>query len=97
MGLYPNGQPAEIFVRMAKEGSTIAGLMECFGAVASVALRHGVPPSQPSQICDQSPKFFITHVLASISLYPLKMDRLLILGCRSQVDGSTRHRKGRRV
>jgi ribonucleoside-diphosphate reductase alpha chain len=29
VGLYPNGQPGEIFIRMAKEGSTIAGLMEC--------------------------------------------------------------------
>jgi ribonucleoside-diphosphate reductase alpha chain len=28
---------------MAKEGSTIAGLMECFGAVVSVSLQHGVP------------------------------------------------------
>jgi ribonucleoside-diphosphate reductase alpha chain len=43
VGLYPNGQPGEIFIRMAKEGSTIAGLMECFGTVASVALQHGVP------------------------------------------------------
>jgi ribonucleoside-diphosphate reductase alpha chain len=43
VGLYPNGQPAEIFVRMAKEGSTIAGLMECFGTVVSVSLQHGVP------------------------------------------------------
>jgi ribonucleoside-diphosphate reductase alpha chain len=29
---------------MAKEGSTIAGLMECFGTVVSVSLQHGVPP-----------------------------------------------------
>jgi ribonucleoside-diphosphate reductase alpha chain len=43
VGLYPNGQPGEVFIRMAKEGSTIAGLMECFGTVASVALQHGVP------------------------------------------------------
>jgi ribonucleoside-diphosphate reductase alpha chain len=43
VGLYPNGQPGEIFIRMAKEGSTIAGLMECFGTVVSVALQHGVP------------------------------------------------------
>ena len=43
VGLYPNGQPGEIFIRMAKEGSTIAGLMECFGTVASVSLQHGVP------------------------------------------------------
>ncbi len=43
IGLYPNGQPGEIFIRMAKEGSTIAGLMECFGTVVSVSLQHGVP------------------------------------------------------
>jgi hypothetical protein len=43
VGLYPNGQTGEIFIRMAKEGSTIAGLMECFGTVVSVSLQHGVP------------------------------------------------------
>ena len=43
VGLYPNGQPGEIFVRMSKAGSTIAGLMECFGTVVSVSLQHGVP------------------------------------------------------
>src|ERR1700752_2124478 len=43
IGLYPNGQPGEIFVRMAKEGSTIAGMMEGFGTVVSVSLQHGVP------------------------------------------------------
>ena len=41
--LYRNGQPGEIFIRMAKAGSTIAGLMECFGTVVSVSLQHGVP------------------------------------------------------
>jgi len=43
LGFYPNGQPGEIFIRMAKAGSTIAGLMECFGTVVSVSLQHGVP------------------------------------------------------
>ena len=43
VGFYPNGQPGEIFIRMAKAGSTIAGLMECFGIVVSVSLQHGVP------------------------------------------------------
>jgi ribonucleoside-diphosphate reductase alpha chain len=43
VGFYPNGLPGEIFIRMAKAGSTIAGLMECFGAVVSVSLQHGVP------------------------------------------------------
>jgi ribonucleoside-diphosphate reductase alpha chain len=43
VGLYPNGKPGEIFIRMATAGSTIAGLMESFGTVVSVALQHGVP------------------------------------------------------
>jgi ribonucleoside-diphosphate reductase alpha chain len=43
VGLYPNGQPGEVFIRMAKAGSAISGLMECLGAVTSVALQHGVP------------------------------------------------------
>ena len=43
VGFYPNGQPGEIFIRMAKAGSTIAGLMECFCTVVSVSLQHGVP------------------------------------------------------
>src|SRR6201997_4264734 len=42
-GLYPNGRPGEILLRMAKAGSTIGGFMECFGTVVSVSLQHGVP------------------------------------------------------
>ena len=43
VGMYPNGQPGEIFIRMSKEGSTIAGLMESFATLFSVSLQHGVP------------------------------------------------------
>jgi ribonucleoside-diphosphate reductase alpha chain len=43
VGLYPNGQPGEIFIRMAKEGSTISGLMDSFATAISIALQHGVP------------------------------------------------------
>ncbi|MDE1154847.1 MAG: vitamin B12-dependent ribonucleotide reductase [Acidobacteriaceae bacterium] len=43
VGLYPNGQPGEIFIRMAKEGSTISGLMDSFATAASMCLQHGVP------------------------------------------------------
>jgi ribonucleoside-diphosphate reductase alpha chain len=37
-----NGKPGEIFIRMAKEGSTIAGLMDAFGIAVSLALQYGV-------------------------------------------------------
>jgi ribonucleoside-diphosphate reductase alpha chain len=42
-GLYEDGTPGEIFVRMAKEGSTIAGLMDSFATAISLSLQHGVP------------------------------------------------------
>ncbi len=43
VGLYPNGQPGEIFITMAKEGSTVSGLMDSFALAVSIALQHGVP------------------------------------------------------
>jgi ribonucleoside-diphosphate reductase alpha chain len=43
VGLYPSGQPGEIFIRMAKEGSTVSGLMDSFATAISLALQHGVP------------------------------------------------------
>jgi ribonucleoside-diphosphate reductase alpha chain len=43
VGLYPNGTPGEIFIRMAKEGSTISGLMDSFATAISMCLQHGVP------------------------------------------------------
>jgi ribonucleoside-diphosphate reductase alpha chain len=43
VGLYENGSPGEIFVRMAKEGSVIAGLMDSFATAVSLSLQHGVP------------------------------------------------------
>jgi ribonucleoside-diphosphate reductase alpha chain len=43
VGLYPNGAPGEIFIRMAKEGSTISGLMDSFATAISMCLQHGVP------------------------------------------------------
>src|SRR5271165_1668479 len=43
VGVYDDGLPGEIFVRMAKEGSTISGLMDSFATVVSLALQHGVP------------------------------------------------------
>jgi ribonucleoside-diphosphate reductase alpha chain len=43
VGLYPNSQPGEIFIKMAKEGSTVSGLMDAFATSISLALQHGVP------------------------------------------------------
>ena len=43
MGLYKDGTPGELFIRMAKEGSTVSGLMDSFATAISLALQHGVP------------------------------------------------------
>jgi ribonucleoside-diphosphate reductase alpha chain len=43
VGLYPDGTPGELFITMAKEGSTVSGLMDSFALAVSIALQHGVP------------------------------------------------------
>ncbi len=43
VGLYPDGRPGELFITMAKEGSTIGGLMDCFGTAISINLQYGTP------------------------------------------------------
>jgi ribonucleoside-diphosphate reductase alpha chain len=43
VGLYDDGRPGELFITMAKEGSTIGGLMDCFGTAVSMSLQYGVP------------------------------------------------------
>ncbi|MBK7951289.1 MAG: vitamin B12-dependent ribonucleotide reductase [Deltaproteobacteria bacterium] len=42
-GLYEDGQPGEIFLKMAKEGSTVSGLMDTIATMTSIALQYGVP------------------------------------------------------
>ena len=43
VGLYSDGQPGEIFLRMAKEGSTVSGLMDTIATMTSISLQYGVP------------------------------------------------------
>jgi len=43
VGLYEDGTPGEMFITMAKEGSTVGGLMDCFGTAISLCLQYGVP------------------------------------------------------
>lgn len=43
VGLYDDGSPGELFIKIAKEGSTIAGLMDTIGILTSMALQYGVP------------------------------------------------------
>lgn len=43
VGLYENQEPGEVFIQMAKEGSTIGGLMDTVATLTSMALQYGVP------------------------------------------------------
>jgi ribonucleoside-diphosphate reductase alpha chain len=43
VGLFEDGNPGEVFITMAKEGSTISGLMDSFATAVSYALQYGVP------------------------------------------------------
>jgi len=43
VGLFEDGQPGELFITMAKEGSTIGGLMDTIATLTSMSLQYGVP------------------------------------------------------
>jgi ribonucleoside-diphosphate reductase alpha chain len=43
VGLYDDGTPGDIFVDIAKEGTALAGLMNCFMIAVSIGLQYGVP------------------------------------------------------
>ncbi len=43
VGMFPDGRPGEVFITMAKEGSTVGGLMDAFGTAISISLQYGVP------------------------------------------------------
>ncbi len=43
VGMYEDGAPGEVFITMAKQGSTVSGLMDAFATSISIALQYGVP------------------------------------------------------
>lgn len=45
IGLFENGQPGEVFIKMSKEGSTLSGLIQGFCRAFSLALQHGLSPA----------------------------------------------------
>ena len=64
MGLYEEGLPGEIFITMAKEGSTVSGLMDSFATAISLALQYGVPLKV---LCDK----FSHRVLSPAAGHPI--------------------------
>ncbi|MEO8458244.1 MAG: adenosylcobalamin-dependent ribonucleoside-diphosphate reductase [Chloroflexota bacterium] len=49
VGLYDDGRPGEIFVKINKEGSTVSGLMDTVALLTSVTLQYGVPIEELSR------------------------------------------------
>ena len=43
VGQYEDGRPGEVFIKVAKQGSTLAGIMDAFSISISLGLQHGVP------------------------------------------------------
>jgi len=43
VGEYPDGRPGEVFIKVSKQGSTLAGVMDAFSIAVSLGLQHGVP------------------------------------------------------
>ena len=48
LGLYPNGKPGELFLKMGKVGSTVNGLLDVVGVLSSLLLQHG---ANIEQVC----------------------------------------------
>ncbi|NQU41263.1 MAG: vitamin B12-dependent ribonucleotide reductase [Lentisphaerae bacterium] len=49
VGMYEDGGPGEMFITMAKEGSTVGGTMDAFGTAISLCLQYGVPVQELCQ------------------------------------------------
>jgi ribonucleoside-diphosphate reductase alpha chain len=49
IGLYPDGKPGEIFIKMSKEGSTLSGLIQGFCRAFSLALQHGLSAPEAAE------------------------------------------------
>ena len=43
VGEYEDGRPGEVFIKVSKQGSTLAGIMDAFSICISLGLQHGVP------------------------------------------------------
>lgn len=74
VGLFPDGQPGELFVKISKEGSTASGLMDGVAILTSLALQYGIPIEalvkkfrhtrfEPSGMTDNADQRFATSIL----------------------------------
>jgi ribonucleoside-diphosphate reductase alpha chain len=69
VGLYEDGSPGEVFVRMAKEGSTVSGLIDAVALLTSIALQYGVSLDKIASKLEQTR--FEPHGLTANAEIPL--------------------------
>lgn len=48
-GMYPDGRLGEVFIKMAKQGSTVSGLTDTIAVLTSLCLQYGVPVDKLSE------------------------------------------------
>ena len=49
IGLFADGRPGELFIKMSKEGSTLSGLIQGFCRAFSLTLQHGLPAADAAE------------------------------------------------
>ena len=49
IGLFADGRPGELFIKMSKEGSTLSGLIQGFCRAFSLSLQHGLPAADAAE------------------------------------------------
>ena len=92
VGEYEDGRPGEVFIKVSKQGSTLAGIMDAFSISVSLGLQHGVPLAtfvrkyanmrfEPAGITDD-PELRIATSLVDYIFRRLALDYLLGRGAR---------------
>ncbi len=104
VGLYEDGAPGEIFIKMAKEGSTISGLMDSIGLSVSMALQYGVPLKvladkfvhmrfEPSGVTENPDirfaKSIVDYIFRWLATKFLKSEELESMGLIAPINGTT--------
>ena len=99
VGEYEDGRPGEVFMKVSKQGSTLAGIMDAFSIAVSLGLQHGVPLAtyvrkysnmrfEPAGITDDS-ELRIATSLVDYIFRRLALDYLTSRGARGDGRPST--------
>ena len=109
VGEYEDGRPGEVFMKVSKQGSTLAGIMDAFSISVSLGLQHGVPLAtyvrkyanmrfEPAGITDDSDLRIATslvdYIFRRLAVDYLPVEERAELGCCPRPSGCSRHCPG---